>query len=68
MCALPPAPALPYFEDKQNKDFMFTTPLYLGSLGFETEGSTTKRSCADRNMTEWQTIRSLTSTGSCVQG
>lgn len=52
MCALPPAPALPYFEDKQNKDFMFTTPLYLGSLGFETEGSTSKRSCADRNVTE----------------
>lgn len=31
-----PAPALPCFEDKQNKDFMFTALLSLGPLGFET--------------------------------
>ncbi|XP_074208112.1 renin isoform X2 [Camelus bactrianus] len=38
MCALPLALALPCFENKQNKDFIFTTPLHLGSLGFETVG------------------------------
>lgn len=36
-----PAPALPCFEDKQNKDFMFTALLHLGPLGLETEGGAT---------------------------
>lgn len=34
MYALPPAPAL----RAKNEDVMFTTPLHLGALGFETEG------------------------------